>query len=101
MRHVRDGRLEFCLSLFSAKPQGAIMDLDNRQTRLLFLAGTVSLPTPFPSVGTISFGLGSLTNSPGRKTDSKPVVVVQDRSDRAWTRTHSMLLEHVATVFIP
>lgn len=77
------------------------MDLDNRQTRRLFLAGTVAFPTPFPSIGILSFESGRLTNSPGRKTDSKPVVVVQDRSDRSWTRTHAILLEHIAALFIP
>jgi len=77
------------------------MDLDNRQTRRLFLAGTVAFPTLYPSVGTISFESGSLTSSPGKKSDSKPVLVVQDRSDRNCTRTHAILLEHISALFIP
>lgn len=77
------------------------MDLDNRQTRRLFLAGTVAFPTPFPSVGPISFQSGSLSNSPGVRSNSKGVIVVQDRSNRDWTRSHSILCEHVAAVFIP
>ncbi len=77
------------------------MDLDNRQTRRLFLAGTVAFPTPFPSVGTISFQSGNLSYSPGVQSNSKDVVVVQDQSDRDWTRIHSILREHVAAVFIP
>jgi hypothetical protein len=77
------------------------MDLDNRQTRRLFLAGTVPFPTLYPSAGIISFESGSLTSSPGRKTDSKPVLVVQDRSDRDCTKTHAILLEHITSLFVP
>jgi hypothetical protein len=36
------------------------MDLDLRQTRRLYLAGTVAFPTPFPSSGIISFEAGHL-----------------------------------------
>lgn len=77
------------------------MNLDSRQTRRLFLAGTVALPTPFPTVGTIYFDKGSLTYSSTNRSDDKDLVVIEHCIDRKNTVTCTVLREHVAALFVP
>src|SRR5262245_1674674 len=59
---------------------GANMDLDVRETRLLHLSGTLAFPTPFLSVGRISFESGNLRNAAAAPNKPNEWVVVQERS---------------------
>lgn len=77
------------------------MNLDSRQTRRLFLAGTVALPTPFPTVGTIYFDKGSLTYSAANRSCDKELVVIEHCIDRKSMVTCTVLREHVAALFVP
>jgi hypothetical protein len=74
-------------------------DLDSRQTRRLFLAGTVAFPMPFPSIGTISIEDGDLLYSPGGQSQPTTFVVVREipGSERATLRV--MQAEDVAAIF--
>jgi hypothetical protein len=76
------------------------MDLDARQTRSFYLAGTVALPKPFPTLGTISFKSGQLTAAPGERPQDKNLVLVNDfQGNRTIVRL--MLQEDVAAIFVP
>jgi hypothetical protein len=75
------------------------MDLDPRQTRSLFLAGTVALPRPFPSLGTISFDDGQLTYAVGENPQNKELLILQERHHNR-TVVRLMMLEDVSAVFI-
>jgi hypothetical protein len=88
-------------SILAAKPQGANMDFDARQTRRLFLAGTVAFPTPFPSTGVISLANGHLkyAEKPNQKT--VPIVVIREHERRDRSSRRLVLQEHVAALFIP
>ena len=77
------------------------MDLDCRQTRRLYLAGTVAFPTPFPSNGIISFESGNLKYAAGEPAKVKVWVVVQEYSHRDRTIIRAILQEDVAAIFIP
>jgi hypothetical protein len=77
------------------------MDLDARQTRRLFLAGTVAFPTPFPSTGTISFEMGSLKYSRGAEPVATAFVIVQELSRGQRFMSRAIQLEDVSAIFIP
>ena len=77
------------------------MDLDYRQTRRLYLAGTVAFPTPYPSSGIISFESGNLKYAAGEPAKVKAWVVVQEYSHRDRTIIRAILQEDVAAIFIP
>ena len=77
------------------------MDLDYRQTRRLYLAGTVAFPTPYPSSGIISFESGNLKYAAGEPAKAKVWVVVQEYSHRDRTIIRAILQEDVAAIFIP
>jgi hypothetical protein len=77
-------------------------ELDSKQTRRLFLAGTVAFPTPFPSLGTISVEKGRLRRSDeDNNAPDELFVVVQEKAgiDRAKVRV--VRQEDVAAIFIP
>lgn len=76
------------------------MELDARQTRSLFLAGTVAFPTPFPSSGTISFDVGRLTYSPCDRPMEKDLVISQEYQI-ARTNVRLMLQDDVSAIFVP
>jgi hypothetical protein len=76
------------------------MDLDARQTRSVFLAGTVTFPRPFPSTGTISLLKGNWTYADGEERVEKDLLIVQEfRCHR--TVVHVMLQTDVSALFIP
>jgi hypothetical protein len=77
------------------------MDLNARQTRRLVLAGTVALPTPFPSTGIISFEAGSLTYASGRAPVATPFVVIQERARGNRSLTRATRQRDVAALFVP
>jgi hypothetical protein len=77
------------------------MDLDYRQTRRLYLAGTVAFPTPYPSSGIISFESGNLKYAANEPAKVKVWVVVQEYSHRDRTIIRAILQEDVAAIFIP
>ena len=67
------------------------MDLDYRQTRRLYLAGTVAFSTPYPSSGIISFEAGNLKYAAGEPAKAKAWVVVQEYSHRDRTIIRAIL----------
>ncbi len=76
------------------------MDLDARQTRNLFIAGTVAFPTPYSTTGVISLDVGQLTYSPGEPAKTNDLVISQElRSNRTVVRL--MLQQHVSAIFVP
>jgi hypothetical protein len=76
------------------------MDLDARQARNFFLAGTVAFPTPFPSTGTISFPLGSVTyDTRGGEIEKRFVLIQEYRRRRTIVRL--MLQTDVSAIFVP
>jgi hypothetical protein len=76
------------------------MDLDAKQTRNLFLAGTVAFPKPFASSGTISLCVGDLTYSRSQAPQNKDLVIVQEfNSNRTVVRL--MLQRAVSALFVP
>ena len=78
------------------------MDLDIRQTRRLYLAGTVPFPMPFPSTGTISIEDGSLLiRSPVTQSARTTFVVVQDRPGGEHSTLRVIRAEDVAAIFFP
>lgn len=77
------------------------MDLDSRQTRRMFLVGTVAFPTPFPSVGTISFETGNMSYPTNESPMAKELVVVQEFSQHSRSMVRALLQQHVAAIFIP
>ena len=77
------------------------MQLDSRQSRRLFLTGTVSFPVPFPSAGAISFEARDLRYSEGKNTNAKDLVVVQESCHNALTMARAVLQKHVAAIFVP
>ena len=77
------------------------MDLDYRQTRRLYLAGTVAFPIPYPSSGIISFESGNLKYAANEPAKVKVWVVVQEYSHRDRTIIRAILQEDVAAIFIP
>ena len=76
------------------------MDLDARQSRGLFLAGTVPFPTPFPSMGTIALDVGQFTYSQGQPPHAKDLVLVLE-FDGNRTVARIMLQDDVSAFFIP
>jgi len=77
------------------------MDLNSRQTRRLFLAGTVSLPMPFPATGVISIEDGTLHCSSGGQATPTTFVIVQDRPGLEHATLRVVLAEYVAAIFFP
>jgi hypothetical protein len=77
------------------------MDLDYRQTRRLYLAGTVAFPSHYSSSGIISFESGHLKYAAGEPAKVKALVVVQEYSPRDRTIIRAMLQKDVAAIFIP
>src|SRR5215510_1582558 len=91
--------LPACFGYQLLPPGGTNMDLDYRQMRRLYLAGTVALPVPFPTVGTISIEEGKLANSPHGKIETKLLVLVREELAPEHARTHVILAEWVAAIF--
>src|SRR5262245_33342988 len=77
------------------------LDLAYRQTRRLYLAGTVAFPIPFPSSGIISFESGNLKYAAEEPAKAKVWVVVQEYFHRDRTIIRAILQEDVAAIFIP
>src|SRR5262245_61759767 len=77
------------------------MQLDTRQTRRIFLTGTVSFPVPFPSAGAISFEACNMCYSAGENTKAKDLVVVQESSHNSRTIARAILQNHIAAIFVP
>jgi hypothetical protein len=77
------------------------LDLDYRQTRRLYLTGTVAFPTPFPSSGIISFESGNLKYAASEPAKVKDWVVVQECSHHDRTIIRAILQEDVTAIFIP
>lgn len=77
------------------------MNLDCRQTRRLYLAGTVAFPTPYPSSGIISFESANLKYAAGEPAKVKVLVVVQEYSHRDQTIIRAIPQKDVAAIFIP
>jgi hypothetical protein len=77
------------------------MDLDSKQTRRLYLAGTVAFPTPFPTAGGISVEMGSTSPCPGRSPDLAEFVVIQEKSDHHNSVYRVVRKEDVAAIFFP
>lgn len=75
------------------------MQLDRRQTRHLFLAGTVAFPISFPSLGTISFEEGSLQLWRDIDPRGQLFVVVQEGYQRKQGVVRAALVEDVAAIF--
>jgi hypothetical protein len=75
------------------------MDLDIKQTRRIFLAGTVAFPTPFPSAGGISIEEGSFRLSEDRQRAT--FVVVQEKSPIRESTIRVVQISHVAAIFFP
>jgi hypothetical protein len=93
------------------------MDLDVKQTRRFYLAGTVAFPTPFPSAGGISIEDGSFQfpddgdkenngekkdkENNGGKKDKVTFVVVQEKSGVRQATTRVVHKSDVAAIFFP
>jgi hypothetical protein len=77
------------------------MNLNCRQTRRLYLAGTIAFPIPYPSSGIISFESGNLQYAANEPAKAKVWVVVQEYSHRDRTIIRAILQEDVAAIFIP
>jgi hypothetical protein len=77
------------------------MDLDVRQTRRLFLAGTAAFPTPFPTAGAVAFETGYLKYSRGARPKETAFVSVVELSHRTRSKTRVILQEDVSALFIP
>lgn len=95
------------------------MDLDFERTRRMFLAGTVAFPTPYPSVGTISFAAGNFEYSRREEPKTKGNEAAKTKGNGAPTPrnlivvsdypyshcdpmlTRAVLQEDVAAIFIP
>jgi hypothetical protein len=75
------------------------MDLDYRQMRRLYLAGTVAFPMPFPTVGSISIEEGKLARSPQGSMENKLLVLVREELTPEHARTHIILAEWVSAIF--
>jgi hypothetical protein len=75
------------------------MDLDARQTRSFFLAGTVALPSPYPTLGTISFTAGQMTYSPGERPQDKDLVILYEYQQNR-TIVRLMLQEDISAIFV-
>src|SRR5262245_19104295 len=77
------------------------LDLEYKQMRRLYLAGTIAFPTPFPSSGIISFESGSLKYTAGAPAKAKVWVVVQEYLHCDLTTIRAILQDDVAAIFIP
>jgi hypothetical protein len=77
------------------------MDLDSRQSRRLFLAGTVAFPMPFPATGVISIQKGNLHFSHGGEPQHATFVVVQEKPGSQRTTLRVIRIEDVAAIFFP
>jgi hypothetical protein len=76
------------------------MDLGSRQSRGLFLAGTVPFPAPYPSTGTIALDNGQLVYSQGQPAHATDLVLVLE-FDRNETIVRMMRQDDVSAIFIP
>jgi hypothetical protein len=77
------------------------MDLDYRQTRRLYLAGTVPFPMLFPTVGTITIEDGNLSYSNNGQIITKLLVIVREKPGPEHATTRVILAKHVAAIFFP
>jgi hypothetical protein len=78
--------------------EARFMDLDLRQTRHLFLAGTVAMPTPFPKTGVIALDVLSLTY-PERDAVKEGGLMIVDYSDKDVV-LRAMRRSHVSALFV-
>jgi hypothetical protein len=76
------------------------MKLDARQSRSLFLAGTVALPRPYPTLGTISFEGGELNFAPGGQAEKRDLLTLHEYQ-HGRTIVRVMIQEDVSAIFIP
>ena len=95
----------------------ACLDLDSKQTRRFYLAGTAAFPTPFPSAGGISIEEGSLLLSDdtdkvnsgekkdkennGDKRERATFVVVQEKTGLEEATIRVVRKSDVAAIFFP
>ena len=77
------------------------MNLDSRQTRRLYLAGTVAFPTPFPTSGGISFEDGSLLRSDNGEKENVAFVVVQEKTRTEQSTIRVVRKSDVVAMFCP
>jgi hypothetical protein len=93
------------------------MDLDVKQTRRFYLAGTVAFPTPFPTVGGISIEDGSFQlpddakkgrngekndkRTNGEEMETVPFVVVQENTGLQQATIRVVRESDVRAIFFP
>jgi hypothetical protein len=77
------------------------VDLNHRQTRGIFLVGKVAFPTPFPSIGTLSFESGMLSYAKGEPRRPTKFVIVQQPSSGDKSVLRAILQRRVAAMFVP
>ena len=75
------------------------MKLDFRQTRRLYLAGTVAFPMPFPSVGEIWIDDGTVSH--GSSTHEETFVNLHEKPRLESDTVRVVLKQHVAAIFFP
>ena len=75
------------------------MELDYRQTRRLYLAGTTPFPMPFPTVGAISLEDGKLTYSRQGPIETRLLVIVREEPGSEHATTRIILAKHVSAIF--
>jgi hypothetical protein len=76
------------------------MDLDARQLRSFFTAGTVAFPRPYPTLGRISFQGGRLTLAPAGQPQNKDLVIVYEYQPNG-SIVRTILQEDVSAIFVP
>lgn len=77
------------------------MQIDPKQTRLLYLSGTAALPGPFPSLGVISIEQHCLQFPPDNRSETQSFVVVQQVHSPQRRVTHLIRSDRVAAIFFP
>jgi len=76
------------------------MDLDARQSRGFFLAGTVPFPAPYPTTGIIALDTFQLAYSQGQAAHATKIVLVVEFSGNE-TIVRTMRRDDVSAIFIP
>jgi hypothetical protein len=77
------------------------LDLNFQQTRRLSLAGTVPLPTLFPSAENISVEDGRFSRLEGGQKERATFVVVKEKIGLDKTAFHAVLKADVTAIFFP
>jgi hypothetical protein len=76
------------------------MELNVRQTRGMYLAGTVPLPRAFPTAAPITIEAGCLCHACDERQDEVFVSILEEAELR-FSVTRVILLENVAAIFFP